>query len=256
MRLMQLVVGLMLTLVCAGILAGCGTNTTSTSTEQIQLSLRFTDGAGNAVALSEGTTKLTPGMTLKAIAIWSPQEIVPIQVTIKVTEIENTPGDLSISNDVKGIMPTLSTQIKSGKTYKVTASGQQGSFKWNAGEYVFVCNPQPAGDPTLSMVTVFDTTVGDMAQILPDQTNHFSVPAGHSFRLGASTTWYHPRTTWDCPGERNALAKTANGFYAAANGEGIIVVTITNLDTGETVDHTITITVIGAPDGDGMGFSR
>ncbi len=254
MRRILSAMSLLLIIACAGILAGCGTGATSTSNEQPRLSLRFTDGAGNMVTLSEGTTKLTAGTTLKAIATWSPQPL-PIEVTIKVTETENTPGGgLSISNDVKGVMPTLSTIVAAGKAYTATATAQQGAFKWNAGEYIFICNPKPPIGTALT--TVFDTTVGDMAQVMPDRTRHFSITGAHYFRIGFGTSWYHIKTEWDVPGERNALAKTADGFYAAANGEGTLHVIVTNLDTGETIEETTTYTVTGLPDDPGMGFSR
>lgn len=247
MRLMQLVVGLMLTLVCAGILAGCEGNNAPTSQDQIQLKLRFVDEAGTTIVPSVGTTTIAKGKTLKAIGFWTPNPL-PIAIDINVVETSTGPGGLIIENGVNGIAPTLSTQIVTGKTYKVTATAKQGAFNWKTNEYVFV-----VGDPKFSQVTVFDETVGDMAQILPDKLNHFYVPAGHNFRIGASTTWYHPRTTWNCPGELNALTQTANGFKTTVNGNGIIVVTVTNLDTGEDVDYSITITVTGAPDDGGLG---
>ena len=104
----------------------------------------------------------------------------------------------------------------------------------------------------ITQTTLFDITVGDMAQIMPDGTKHFTVSGGHEFRTGFGTTWYNIRTETSCPGELNALQYQSNGrFKAVANGTGTFVTKVTNLNTNETVTETVTIEVIGMPIDDG-----
>ena len=109
-----------------------------------------------------------------------------------------------------------------------------------------------------TLTTLFDITVGDMAQIAPDGTRHFTVNGNHEFRTGFSTSWYNIRTETSCPGELNALQYQSNGrFKAVANGTGTFVTKVTNLNTNETITETVTIEVIGMPiDDGGLGQVR
>ncbi|MEI7792737.1 MAG: hypothetical protein WCI57_04610 [Candidatus Berkelbacteria bacterium] len=109
-----------------------------------------------------------------------------------------------------------------------------------------------------TQTTLFDITVGDMAQITPDGTRHFTVNGNHEFRTGFGTSWYHIKTETSCPGELNALQYESNGrFKCVANGTGTFVTKVTNLDTNETVTETVTIEVIGMPiDQGGLGEVR
>ena len=109
-----------------------------------------------------------------------------------------------------------------------------------------------------TLTTLFDITVGDMAQITPDGTRHFTVNGNHEFRTGFSTSWSHISTVTTCPGELNALQLQSTGrFKAVANGTGTYVTVVTNLDTNEKVAETITVEVIGMPiDQGGLGEVR
>lgn len=107
---------------------------------------------------------------------------------------------------------------------------------------------------TTLQVTMFDTTVGDMAQIIPNSAGQFYVTAGHSFRIGTGgITWRLIRTEWDVSGELNSLIKTANGFRTTVNGTGYLYVKVTNLDTGEVAEARVTVIVTGATDDGGKG---